>query len=90
MLMKCSFCSNEIERGTGKMYVQNDGRIFYFCSSKCQKGQFKLKHKGWEVKWTETFRRLKGEGKAGSGSSAEEKQAKQKEQKEKHEKQAKQ
>lgn len=61
--MKCSFCSNEIPRGTGMTYVQTDARIFYFCSSKCQKGQLKLKHKGWEVKWTETFRRLKGEGK---------------------------
>ena len=61
--MKCSFCSKDIPRGTGMQYVQKDGRIFYFCSSKCQKGQLKLKHKGWEVKWTETFRRLKGEQK---------------------------
>jgi len=21
--------------GTGKMFVKNDGRIFYYCSSKC-------------------------------------------------------
>lgn len=24
-------------RGTGKMFVKNDGRIFYFCSHKCQR-----------------------------------------------------
>ncbi|HID26801.1 MAG: 50S ribosomal protein L24e [Methanosarcinales archaeon] len=32
----CSFCSNLIEPGTGKMYVKKDGTIYYFCSSKCQ------------------------------------------------------
>lgn len=82
--MKCSFCSNEIPRGTGMTYVQIDARIFYFCSSKCQKGQLKLKHKGWEVKWTETFRRLKGEGKA-AGASAEKKEGKEKPRKQKPE-----
>ncbi|MEM5872060.1 MAG: 50S ribosomal protein L24e [Candidatus Aenigmatarchaeota archaeon] len=35
--MKCSICKNNIPRGTGKMFVRNDGKIFYFCSSKCQK-----------------------------------------------------
>ncbi len=35
--MKCSICKLNVPRGTGKMYVRNDGRIFYFCSSKCQK-----------------------------------------------------
>jgi large subunit ribosomal protein L24e len=35
--MKCSVCKANIPRGTGKMYVQNDGRILYFCKSKCEK-----------------------------------------------------
>jgi large subunit ribosomal protein L24e len=35
--MNCSFCKNELEKGTGKMFVKLDGRIFYYCSSKCQK-----------------------------------------------------
>ncbi|MEM5782605.1 MAG: 50S ribosomal protein L24e, partial [Candidatus Aenigmatarchaeota archaeon] len=35
--MKCSFCGNEIEKGTGTMFVKNDGKIFFFCSSKCEK-----------------------------------------------------
>lgn len=34
-MVKCSFCSEELEQGTGKMYVRNDGKIFYFCGSKC-------------------------------------------------------
>ncbi|MDD3406863.1 MAG: 50S ribosomal protein L24e, partial [Methanomicrobium sp.] len=32
----CSFCGEQIEPGTGKMFVKKDGSIFYFCSSKCQ------------------------------------------------------
>jgi large subunit ribosomal protein L24e len=35
--MKCSFCKKDIEQGTGKMLIKNDGKIFYFCSSKCEK-----------------------------------------------------
>jgi len=35
--MKCTFCSHEVEKGTGKMFAKADGRIFYYCSSKCQK-----------------------------------------------------
>lgn len=35
--MKCSFCSVNIQKGTGKMYVKVKGAISYFCSSKCEK-----------------------------------------------------
>jgi large subunit ribosomal protein L24e len=35
--MKCHFCKEELEKGTGKVYVKNDGKLFYFCSSKCEK-----------------------------------------------------
>ncbi len=48
---ECSFCGEEIEPGTGKMYVRNDGRIFYFCSSKCEKN-FKLDRDPKKVEWT--------------------------------------
>jgi large subunit ribosomal protein L24e len=50
--MKCSFCNNEIERGTGKMYVKVDGKIFYFCSSKCENNLLKLKRNPVRFKWT--------------------------------------
>ena len=33
----CSFCNEEIEPGTGKMYVKKDGTIYFFCGSKCEK-----------------------------------------------------
>ncbi|HDD04869.1 50S ribosomal protein L24e [Nanoarchaeota archaeon] len=49
--MKCSFCGKEIEPGTGIMYVRNDGKIFYFCSSKCEKNMLKLGRKPKKVEW---------------------------------------
>lgn len=47
--MKCSFCGTGFERG-GKMLVKNDGRIFYFCSSKCE-SYFKMGKKAKKLKW---------------------------------------
>ena len=35
--MKCTYCGIDIERGTGKIYVRKTGKIFNFCSSKCEK-----------------------------------------------------
>ncbi|WP_456487882.1 50S ribosomal protein L24e [Candidatus Alkanophaga liquidiphilum] len=49
--MRCSFCKREIEPGTGKMFVRNDSTVFYFCSSKCEKNQIKLRRKARKVKW---------------------------------------
>ena len=57
--MKCTFCGNAIEKGTGKMYVEKNGKILYFCSSKCEKNQFKLKRKPRDQKWTTQY--VKGE-----------------------------
>lgn len=48
--MKCSFCAEEIEPGTGKMFIANDGKIFYFCSSKCEKNM-RLGRDPAKVKW---------------------------------------
>lgn len=48
--MKCSFCKNNIEQGTGKMFVKNTGEIFYFCSSKCEKNS-NLGRIPRKVKW---------------------------------------
>ncbi|MFQ6020627.1 MAG: 50S ribosomal protein L24e [Candidatus Aenigmatarchaeota archaeon] len=49
--MKCSFCNKEIENGTGKMFVRNDGKIFYFCKSKCEKNMLKLRREPHKVRW---------------------------------------
>ncbi|MBU5557608.1 MAG: 50S ribosomal protein L24e [Candidatus Aenigmatarchaeota archaeon] len=34
--MKCSICGREIPSGSGSMFVWNDGRIAYYCGSKCK------------------------------------------------------
>jgi len=49
--MKCSICRETIPKGSGKIYVGNDGRIFYFCSSKCQKN-WRLGRTPKKLKWT--------------------------------------
>ncbi len=49
--MKCSFCGKKIEPGTGVMFIRNDGKVFYFCSSKCEKNMLKLKREPKKVKW---------------------------------------
>jgi len=54
-MVKCSFCGNEIEQGTGKIYVQIDGKILNFCSMKCEKNKLKLKRKARKQKWTKKY-----------------------------------
>jgi large subunit ribosomal protein L24e len=52
-MVKCTFCGKEFTKGTGKMYVKSDGKIFYFCSNKCEKNQVKHKRKARTLKWTD-------------------------------------
>ncbi|MBU3896883.1 MAG: 50S ribosomal protein L24e [Nanoarchaeota archaeon] len=49
--IKCSFCTKELEKGTGKMYIKTDSKIFYFCSRRCEKNMFKLGRDPLRVKW---------------------------------------
>lgn len=51
-MVKCTFCSNEIPRGTGKMTIKNDGKLIYFCSRKCEKNMMNLKREPVNIKWT--------------------------------------
>ncbi|NPA86246.1 MAG: 50S ribosomal protein L24e [bacterium] len=55
----CSFCGRKIPPGKGKMVVFNDGRIYYFCSSKCEKNMLKLGRNPKEIPWTEYYRKEK-------------------------------
>jgi large subunit ribosomal protein L24e len=48
--MKCSFCGKVIKTGTGKMYVKNDGTIYYWCTKKCEKN-FNMGRNPKKVKW---------------------------------------
>jgi len=54
--MECSFCGRDIERGTETIFVTKKGRVFYFCSSKCEKNLLKLGRKPRKIKWTEAYR----------------------------------
>jgi ribosomal protein L24E len=33
--MKCSYCTKEIEKGSGFMYVKKTGAVKYYCSDRC-------------------------------------------------------
>jgi large subunit ribosomal protein L24e len=48
----CSFCNNEMLKGTGEIYVLHDGKTLNFCSSKCKRNATKLKREGRLTKWT--------------------------------------
>lgn len=54
-MAKCTFCGHNIEKGTGLLFVDLDGRTFNFCTRKCFKNQFKLKRKARNLKWTKYF-----------------------------------
>jgi len=58
-MVRCTFCGDNISKGTGKMFVKKDGKIFYFCSNKCEKNTFKLKRKPRTTKWTAEYRKEK-------------------------------
>ncbi|MFA6710276.1 MAG: 50S ribosomal protein L24e [Candidatus Methanomethylophilaceae archaeon] len=52
-IKKCSFCGDEIELGTGKMYVKKDGTVLNFCSNKCFKNMIQLKRVPRTTAWTQ-------------------------------------
>lgn len=58
-MSRCSFCGKNIEKGTGTMFVKKDGKILYFCSSKCDKNLMKLGRVPREIKWTQEYRRFR-------------------------------
>ncbi len=49
----CTFCARNVEKGTGIMYVQSDGKILNFCSGKCQKNLLKLNRNPGKFKWAQ-------------------------------------
>jgi len=52
-MAKCTFCSTVVEKGTGKMLIQNTGKIFFFCSRKCEKNSQKLHRDPRNFKWAQ-------------------------------------
>jgi large subunit ribosomal protein L24e len=51
-MAKCSFCNKALDKGIGTLYVQKTGKLRYYCSSKCEKNERKLKRKPTKIKWT--------------------------------------
>ena len=55
----CTFCGDEIEPGTGRMYIKKDGVVFHFCSSKCFKNLVILGRVPRRTTWTRYYEREK-------------------------------
>ena len=55
----CTFCGDEIEPGTGKMYIKKDGVIYHFCKSKCFKNMVQLGRVPRRTTWTSYHEREK-------------------------------
>lgn len=56
----CSFCGNDIEPGTGRMFIRRDGTVYFFCSSKCRRNLLDLGRTPRWTRWTLTYQRAKG------------------------------
>lgn len=55
----CSFCGDEIEPGTGRMFIKKDGTIYMFCTSKCFKNMIYLRRVPRKTEWTRVAQREK-------------------------------
>ena len=62
-MSECSFCGHTIEKGTGKIFVLKSGKVFNFCSTKCEKNLMKLKRTPRLIKWTKLFEKGTVKGK---------------------------
>jgi len=51
----CSFSGDEIEPGTGMMYVKKDGSVLWFKNSKARKNMMQLRRNARKVKWTRHY-----------------------------------
>jgi len=56
---ECDYCGGDIEPGTGTMYVQVNGAVTHFCSSKCEHNA-ELGREARDLEWTEAGRGAKG------------------------------
>ena len=48
----CNFCGNNIEPGTGRIYIRTDGTVFYFDRHKCYTNFIKLRRIPRETRWS--------------------------------------
>ncbi|RCU46112.1 50S ribosomal protein L24e [Haloplanus salinus] len=57
----CDYSGEEIEPGTGTMYVRTDGTILHFKDSKAEKNYF-LGREPRDLEWTQEGQAAGGEG----------------------------
>jgi len=55
----CNFCGQDIEPGTGKLFIKRDGTVYSFCSNKCKKNQIDLRRVPRRTRWTKRYAELK-------------------------------
>ena len=49
---KCSYCNKEFERGSGKLVIQNTGKMLWFGSQKCETYMLGIGRDPKKLKWT--------------------------------------
>jgi large subunit ribosomal protein L24e len=54
-MAKCTFCGKTIEQGTGKIFVEKEGKVLNFCTLKCEKNMLKLRRKPITTKWSTKY-----------------------------------
>ena len=59
-MTKCVFSGDEIEPGTGLMYVRKNGEVLWFKNAKSMRNMLKLGRINRHVKWTAAFREHRG------------------------------
>ena len=58
-MANCTFCGISIPKGTGKLFVQKDGKTLNFCSNKCEKNLLVLRRKPRNITWTNEYQQVK-------------------------------
>ena len=59
MNMKCTFCGEDVKKGTGVLFAKADGTVHSFCSSKCKHNLMKLRRSGIKTKWTRSYKEFR-------------------------------
>lgn len=72
----CSFCGEDIEPGTGKMFVKKDGTVYSFCSNKCKKNRIDIGRVPRRTQWTIRYNELKASSLSREAPKKEEKPTK--------------
>ncbi len=58
-MAKCAFSGEQIEPGTGILYITKEGKQLHFKNSKAEKNYIKLKRKPITTRWSKRFIKTK-------------------------------